>query len=98
MKETTRNGAINSKRIDLYKRNCFVLEAKQSRLSGDKKLADAPSLPGLESAPRGRRFIGPHRQSLCRCFQNNEGFRKCLVSKRSPRRFLEQHVLVQQIA
>ncbi|XUY26298.1 class I SAM-dependent DNA methyltransferase [Agrobacterium sp. rho-8.1] len=30
-----------------------VLE--QSRLSGDKKLADAPALPGLESAPRGRR-------------------------------------------
>ena len=56
MKETTHDGAINSKRIDLYKRNCFVLEAKQSRLSGDKKLADAPSLPGLESAPRGRRF------------------------------------------
>ena len=55
VKETTRDGAINSKRIDLYKRNCFVLEAKQSRLSGDKKLADAPALPGLESAPRGRR-------------------------------------------
>ena len=55
VKEMTRDGAINSKRIDLYKRNCFVLEAKQSRLSGDKKLADAPALPGLESAPRGRR-------------------------------------------
>ncbi|NTF32875.1 class I SAM-dependent DNA methyltransferase [Rhizobium skierniewicense] len=55
VKETTRDGAVNSKRIDLYKRNCFVLEAKQSRLSGDKKLADTPTLPGLESAPRGRR-------------------------------------------
>lgn len=54
VRETTRDGAVNSKRIDLYKRNCFVLEAKQSRLSGDKKLSDAP-LPGLESAPRGRR-------------------------------------------
>jgi hypothetical protein len=55
VKETTRDGAVNSKRIDLYKRNCFVLEAKQSRLTGDKKLADAPMLPGMESAPRGRR-------------------------------------------
>ena len=55
VKETTRDGAANSKRIDLYKRNCFVLEAKQSRLSGDKKLADTPQLPGLESTPRGRR-------------------------------------------
>ena len=55
VKETTRDGTANSKRIDLYKRNCFVLEAKQSRLSGDKKLADTPQLPGLESTPRGRR-------------------------------------------
>jgi hypothetical protein len=28
---------------------------EQSRLSGDKKLADTPTLPGLGSAPRGRR-------------------------------------------
>ncbi len=55
VKEMTRDGAANSKRIDLYKRNCFVLEAKQSRLSGDKKLEDSPTLPGLESTPRGRR-------------------------------------------
>ncbi|MBW8282659.1 MAG: class I SAM-dependent DNA methyltransferase [Rhizobium sp.] len=58
VKETARDGSTSAKRIDLYKKDCFVLEAKQSRLSGDKKL-DAPRLPGLdrsaESAPRGRR-------------------------------------------
>ncbi|MCA1968681.1 MAG: class I SAM-dependent DNA methyltransferase [Rhizobium sp.] len=58
VKEVARDGSASSKRIDLYKKDCFVLEAKQSRLSGDKKL-DTPQLPGLdrssESAPRGRR-------------------------------------------
>src|SRR5687768_11286152 len=40
VKESGREGSATSKRIDLYKRDCFVLEAKQSRFSGDKKLAD----------------------------------------------------------
>ena len=55
VKEQTRDGAVSSKRIDLYKRDCFVLEAKQSRFAGDKKLADLPTLPGIDAAPRGRR-------------------------------------------
>jgi len=55
VKEPAREGAASSRRIDLYKRNCFVLEAKQSRLSGDKKVLDVPQLPGIEAAPRGRR-------------------------------------------
>ena len=55
VKEKARDGSSSAKRIDLYKRDCFVLEAKQSRFSGDKKL-DAPQLPGLvSSSPRGRR-------------------------------------------
>lgn len=55
VRETARDGVTSSKRIDLYKRDCFLLEAKQSRLNGEKKL-DAPQLPGLPSAaPRGRR-------------------------------------------
>ncbi len=55
VKETARDGAISSKRIDLYKRDCFLLEAKQSRLDGAKKL-EAMALPGLvPETPRGRR-------------------------------------------
>jgi SAM-dependent methyltransferase len=55
VKDTARDGSVSAKRIDLYKRDCFVLEAKQSRLSGEKKVADAPQLPGLDTAPRGKR-------------------------------------------
>lgn len=61
VKETGREGAASSKRIDLYRRNCFVLEAKQSRFAGDKKLADPEdilTLSGSEAAPRGRRGAG----------------------------------------
>ena len=50
-------------RIDLYKRGCFVLEAKQSREGlGAKSLADlGPTLPGLlpdeaGAAPRSRQW------------------------------------------
>jgi SAM-dependent methyltransferase len=55
VRETTRDGAATLKRIDLYKRNCFALEAKQSRLPGGKKDIDVPQLPGLEPVQRGRR-------------------------------------------
>lgn len=55
VRESARDGVVSSKRVDLYKRDCFLLEAKQSRLSGEKKL-DAPQLPDLVSAAlRGRR-------------------------------------------
>ncbi|CCF18519.1 conserved protein of unknown function [Pseudorhizobium banfieldiae] len=55
VKEVARDGSTSYKRIDLYKKDCFVLEAKQSRLAGEKQIADAPQLPGMESSPRGRR-------------------------------------------
>lgn len=61
VRENGRDGSVSNKRIDLYKRNSFILEAKQSRLSGDKKLidpADAPTLPGIAAAQRGRRGAG----------------------------------------
>ncbi|NKM15871.1 class I SAM-dependent DNA methyltransferase [Rhizobium laguerreae] len=55
LKDTARDGTVSYKRIDLYKRDCFVLEAKQSRITGDKKIGDVPEPPGMDSAPRGRR-------------------------------------------
>jgi len=55
VKDVSRDGATASRRIDLYKRDCFVLEAKQSRMSGDKRLLETLPLPGIEAAPRGRR-------------------------------------------
>lgn len=52
---------ISSKRIDLYKKGCFILEAKQSRLPGAKNaipgqlslLNDEPEHLGRRSAARG---------------------------------------------
>ncbi|RYD55729.1 MAG: class I SAM-dependent DNA methyltransferase [Sphingomonadales bacterium] len=53
-------GKTGHGRIDLYKRGCFVLEAKQSRQKGGaKEVAMAPeqaALPGMDgAATRGRR-------------------------------------------
>ena len=53
-------GHVSHRRIDLYRRDCFVLEAKQSREAGGKKAIAAaqPALPGLPSpAERGRRTV-----------------------------------------
>ncbi|MFG1393731.1 class I SAM-dependent DNA methyltransferase [Xanthobacter agilis] len=54
VREIARDGTVSNKRIDLYKRDCFILEAKQSRFSGDKKLADAPA-DSPAGKTRGRR-------------------------------------------
>ena len=50
-------GAISHRRIDLYRRGCFVLEAKQSRERGQPKavVADQAALPGFDAPERGRR-------------------------------------------
>jgi hypothetical protein len=62
VREPGRDGSSTVKRIDLYKRNCFILEAKQSRLSGAKKVdlgPVTPALPGFEqSQTLGRRGVG----------------------------------------
>lgn len=54
--EISRHGTPIHRRIDLYKRDCFVLEAKQSRLNGEKRLSDVTAGPfGGEHRLRGRR-------------------------------------------
>ncbi len=49
------DGSQGAGRIDLYKRGCFVLEAKQSRQKPGVKKIDVPRLPGMEPAHRGVR-------------------------------------------
>jgi len=45
VKETSLDGAAGTGRIDLYKKGCFVLEAKQSRQAGgNKEIATQPEL------------------------------------------------------
>ncbi|PAX07829.1 class I SAM-dependent DNA methyltransferase [Sphingomonas lenta] len=56
---TDTDGRISHRRIDLYRRGCFVLEAKQSREPGRPKevhpAPEQPALPGLPPPERGRR-------------------------------------------
>jgi hypothetical protein len=49
------DGTPGSGRIDLYKRGCFVLEAKQSRQAGGAKQLGVQYLPGMEPPTRGVR-------------------------------------------
>ncbi|PYE37487.1 type II restriction/modification system DNA methylase subunit YeeA [Rhizobium sp. PP-F2F-G38] len=65
VREPNREGAPTRRRIDLYKRDCFVLEAKQSRIFGDKSLRGTAgsaenmlAFPGMEPQTRGRRGAG----------------------------------------
>jgi hypothetical protein len=62
VKDAAFDGSASSRRIDLYKKGCFVLEAKQSRQKGGKKeIAGQAELFPKDShahenqAPRGRR-------------------------------------------
>jgi hypothetical protein len=57
VKEPGRDGTVASRRIDLYKRGSFVLEAKQSRQQkgGDKEVQGQTDLFLTETASRGRR-------------------------------------------
>ena len=56
VKEVARDGMVATRRIDLYKRDSFVLEAKQSRQKGgDKEVPGQSDLFVTEVGPRGRR-------------------------------------------
>ncbi len=58
VREPLNDGSTSARRIDLYKRGCFVLEAKQSRLPGGKKevARQQTDMFGAEpQAKRGRR-------------------------------------------
>jgi len=56
VREVGRDGAVALRRIDLYRRSCFVLEAKQSRQTGQpKELFGAAGLDLAEPEIRGRR-------------------------------------------
>jgi hypothetical protein len=56
VREAARDGGASTKRIDLYKRDSFVLEAKQSRQEGGSKaIAGQLDLLKSDDAARGRR-------------------------------------------
>ncbi len=51
------DGTLEAGRIDLYKRGCFILEAKQSRLRGGKKAAPVGQADMFSSSTIGRSEI-----------------------------------------
>ncbi len=57
VKEPGRDGGMSSRRVDLYKRDCFVLEAKQPRQKegGDKQVHGRADLFGGDQRTLGRR-------------------------------------------
>src|SRR5271166_1477370 len=57
VKEPGRDGGVSNRRIDLYERDCFVMEAKQSRQKegGDKEVHGQKEPFGGEPEIRGRR-------------------------------------------
>ena len=56
VREPSRDGSATHRRIDLYKRDSFVLEAKQSRQKGGaKEVHGQPDLFVADVAPRGRK-------------------------------------------
>ena len=59
VKEPSPDGSFSHRRIDLYKRGCFVLEAKQSRQikGGAKEIAGQADLFGDTVKTRGRRGV-----------------------------------------
>lgn len=59
VKQPQPDGSVSHRRIDLYKKGCFVLEAKQSRLKGgSKEVAGQPELFGSEAhRPRDARAV-----------------------------------------
>jgi SAM-dependent methyltransferase len=75
------DGSSSNGRIDLYKRGCFVLEAKQSRLKGGaKEVAGQQSLFGAEEpAVLGRRDAGRSWDVLMmNARQQAEGYARAL--------------------
>ncbi|MGI3901213.1 MAG: class I SAM-dependent DNA methyltransferase [Janthinobacterium lividum] len=51
-----RDGSVSYPRIDLYRRGCFILEAKQSRLAGARnEVAGQLILPEMPSVNRGKK-------------------------------------------
>jgi hypothetical protein len=59
VKESRRDGSTAPRRIDLYKRDCFVLEAKQSRQikGGAKEITGQPDLFARQPETLGRRPV-----------------------------------------
>lgn len=85
VKEPNGDGTFTPRRIDLYKRGCFVLEAKQSRQPGGAKAIVPPSLkPTADLLEAASTSIGKRGASrswdvlMMNARQQAEGYARCL--------------------
>ncbi len=85
-----RDGALSYPRIDLYRRGCFILEAKQSRMLGARnEVAGQLTLPEMPNATRGKK--GAERAWDVLMFnarQQAEGYVRLLPTGHEPPPFL----------
>lgn len=83
VKEPDGDGSHTTRRIDLYRRGCFVLEAKQSRQAGGKKeIAGQSNLSGAASSGGGK--LGKRTAArawdvlMMNARRQAEGYARCL--------------------
>ncbi|MDL2290822.1 DNA methylase, partial [Desulfovibrio sp. OttesenSCG-928-F20] len=67
------NNADELKRLDLYRKGCFVLESKQ----GQNKTA-LPTLPGMTSSAAVKRGSRPWEDTMQRAKRQAENYIRCL--------------------
>ncbi len=68
------DGTVETKRIDLYKRDCFILEAKQSRLRGGRKALVARQGDLFAPMPETEEFAGGIDQLMHGARRQAEGY------------------------
>ena len=90
VKDTMRDGSPSAKRIELYRRGAFILEAKQSRWKGEaKEITGQSELFTGTAAPRGKRSADRSWDVLMRnARQQAEDYVRLLPQSHEPPPFL----------
>ena len=90
VRDTLRDGSPSAKRIDLYRRGAFILEAKQSRWKGEaKEITGQSDMFTGAAVPRGRRSAERSWDVLMRnARQQAEDYVRLLPQNHEPPPFL----------
>ncbi len=90
VKEVARDGSVSTRRMDLYKRDCFVLEAKQSRqITGGAKEIKGQTSVALGPGQLGRRPVsGSWDTLMMNARAQGESYTRLLPQDHEPPPFL----------
>ena len=90
VKEVARDGSVSTRRMDLYKRDCFVLEAKQSRqIKGGAKEIKGQTSVALGPDQLGRRPVsGSWDTLMMNARAQGESYTRLLPQDHEPPPFL----------